>query len=354
MLPVIFRSSLQVIVIIDKNICICYNHLNTVHVEEWRRISMDEHITTAALIIASGKTSGKANFKPDKKIGTITAIERTVVLFQQAGIEKIVVVCGDREDKTPKLVPSMTLTFLNSSERNDMLDNIKLGLTYLQDKCRQVLISYVDVPMFSVSTLQALIDAADKGDVCIPAHNGCGGHPILLHAEHFSEILPYTGKNGLDGAITFSGLKRHFVDVDDPGILSDIQKGKSYEDLLADHDASRLRAAFRFRLLRECAFYGPGAHQLLLLTEETGSLSEACRYMGISYSKGRKIISIIEEQTGYPVLESQQGGKGGGYSRLTEETKELMRRYDAFCIDAQAVFQDLFRKHFDRTDFLKK
>ena len=37
----------------------------------------------------------------------------------------------------------MALTFLNGSSGNDMLDNIKIGLSYLQDKCHQTLISYV-------------------------------------------------------------------------------------------------------------------------------------------------------------------------------------------------------------------
>lgn len=299
---------------------------------------------TAALIIAAGKTSGKDHFAPDKKIGTITAIERIALLFQQAGIQKIAVVCKDKEDRTPKLVPSMNLTFLNSPSDGDMFDSIRTGLAYLQGKCSQALIAYVDVPMFSVSTVKALLSA--EGDVCVPSYRKHGGHPVLIREEHFGRILSYRGGKGLNDAITCCGLERHFVDVDDPGILSDIQKDRSYEALVADHDVAKLRAGFRFRLYRECAFYGPGAHQLLLLTEETGSLSEACRYMGISYSKGRKIIAVIEEQTGKPVLESRQGGKGGGYSKLTKETKKLMRHYDEFCGEAELVFQELFAKHF--------
>ena len=80
---------------------------------------------TAALIIAAGKTASKEHFEPDKKIGSITALERTVILLRQAGIQKIVVVCGDKDDKIPKLVPSMTLTFLNGSDDNDMLIILK-------------------------------------------------------------------------------------------------------------------------------------------------------------------------------------------------------------------------------------
>jgi len=102
----------------------------------------------------------------------------------------------------------------------------------------------------------------------------------------------------------------------------------------------------RIRLVREKPFYGPGVHQLLLLTEETRSLREACRRMGLSYSKGRGIISAMEQQLGYPVIESRQGGKGGGYSVVTERGGDMARRYTAFCAEAKQNLDALYQKHF--------
>ena len=57
------------------------------------------------------------------------------------------------------------------------------------------------------------------------------------------------------------------------------------------------------------------------------------------------MISTLKEQTGHAVLETHPGGKGGGYSHLTKETRELMQRYDAFCTEAQEAFQNLFEKY---------
>lgn len=297
---------------------------------------------TAALIVAAGRTGSKAQLAPEKKTGMITAIERVALLFQQAGIRRIVVVCDG--DGVKKLAPSMNLTFLTSPIGGEMLDSVKTGLAYLQGKCRRAFISYVDVPLFSLRTVRALLDAG--GGAAVPSYNGRGGHPILLEAAVFGSVLSYTGGDGLKGAIDASGAERRFVAVDDPGIVSDIQKDDSYESLLPGHDAAKLRAAFQFRICRECVFYGPGAHQLLQLTRELGSLSDACRHMGISYSKGRKIIANMERQMGGPVIETQQGGKGGGGSRLTQRAAELMERYDAFCLEAEDALQILFQKHF--------
>lgn len=300
---------------------------------------------TAALIIAAGKTSQKEVFRPEKEIGTISAIQRIALLFQQTGIRRIVVVCGNDDSKAEKLVPHMNLIFLQNPSTGEMLDSIKTGLSYLQDKCTQVLISPVDVPLFSVKTVRSLMTS--KSDVCVPSYQGRNGHPILLQAEHFSKVLSYIGEGGLAGAIRASGLHRQIIEIDDKGILSNVQKEEPPNELILHHDLSEVRPSFRFRLHKERPFYGPGAHQLLQLVKETGSLSKACRYMGISYSKGRKIIFTLEQQFGAPVIEGHQGGKDGGFSTITADAEKLIQSYDAFCNEAEQVLQNLFQKYFN-------
>ena len=108
-----------------------------------------------------------------------------------------------------------------------------------------------------------------------------------------------------------------------------------------------LRPVFRFQLMREQRFFGTGAHQLLHLIRETGSLLTACRRMDMSYSKGRKVIAGLESQLGFPVIQSRQGGKTGGFSVLTPEAEDMMRRYDAFTKEAEQTLEKIFLRHFD-------
>ena len=298
----------------------------------------------AALIIAAGKTARKDNFEPLKEVGTITAIQRIVMVFKRAGIERIVVVCNEDEDKTEKIASRMNVVFLHGHGDAEMLDNVKTGLAYLRDKCSAAIITHVDVPLFSVETVRALVEA--EGPVCIPFHRGSPGHPMLLRSEHFQAVLSYSGDGGLEAAVNASGLKRNIVEVEDEGVIANIRAEEAYEHLLAGHDLTKLHPDIRIRLVREKPFYGPGAQQLLQLTEETGSLREACRCMGISYSKGRKITSLMEEQLGYPIIESQQGGKTGGHSVVTKESKELMHNYSEFCAEAERILQELFLRYF--------
>lgn len=227
-----------------------------------------------------------------------------------------------------------------------MLDSIQQGVCYLQDQCTEILVAHGNVPMFSEKTVRMLLDA--EGEVCIPSCHGRCGHPILLRKSCFSRLLAYQGEKGLRGAVEASGIRPNIIETEDKGILSDKNTGTSYEALSESHDVRKMKTSVQVRIRREKVFYGPGIHQLLQLTETEGSLANACQRMGISYTKGRRLISTMEEQIGKPVLATGQGGKHGGYSHLTEAARQIMDSYSAFQEEAEAAVQKLFEKHFQK------
>ena len=299
---------------------------------------------TAALIIAAGRTAHAPRLEPERETGTIPAIQRIAMTFQQAGIRRIVVVCGDEGEKTQRLLPHMPLVFLHSPSTGEMLESVKTGLRYLRDKCDTVLIAHTDVPFFSIDTVRTL--AAAEGGVCVPTYRGRGGHPMALRAEYFPAILSYQGDHGLAGAVRALDVSRQEIPVADEGVVANLRQDGDHQRLVDQHDLAVLRPAFQFQLMREQVFFGPGTYQLLQLTEETGSLLEACRHMGISYSKGRGVIAQVERQMGYPILERRRGGKSGGTSVVTAEGRQLMERYQAFCREAETSLGALFQKYF--------
>lgn len=112
------------------------------------------------------------------------------------------------------------------------------------------------------------------------------------------------------------------------------------ENVKALHPLAKLRLAC------EEIFYGPGAQELLILIEETESVRLACGRMGMSYSKGWKMIAMIEKQLGYVVVERRQGGRQGGKSFLTPEGKAFVEKYHAFAEESTEIIQKIFEKHF--------
>ncbi len=89
-----------------------------------------------------------------------------------------------------------------------------------------------------------------------------------------------------------------------------------------------LSAAVKLTYVRgEEKFFGPGIAELLERVEDEGSVKEACRAMGLSYSKGRAILRRAEEKFGFALISVRHGGAGGGAAALTEEGRRAVDMY---------------------------
>ena len=89
------------------------------------------------------------------------------------------------------------------------------------------------------------------------------------------------------------------------------------------------------RLFAEEKCYGPGVHRLL------GAAS-----MNKAYSKAWSIVRAAEQGFGCKLLRSAIGGSGGGGAQLTDEARQIMEAYDAYCRKLDAYGQELFRELF--------
>lgn len=65
----------------------------------------------------------------------------------------------------------------------------------------------------------------------------------------------------------------------------------------------------------------------------------------MSYSKAWRMVGEIEQGLGVTLLARQTGAAGGG-SRLTDEGRLVLGRFEAFTKDVDEVLEELFRRHF--------
>jgi 8-oxo-dGTP diphosphatase len=72
---------------------------------------------------------------------------------------------------------------------------------------------------------------------------------------------------------------------------------------------------------------GEGRAELLELIDETGSLSEAAKGMGMSYRYAWGMVRKVSEASGGPVVESTRGGSSGGRTTLTPLGKGLLEAF---------------------------
>ncbi|MCF0111853.1 MAG: LysR family transcriptional regulator [Erysipelotrichaceae bacterium] len=107
----------------------------------------------------------------------------------------------------------------------------------------------------------------------------------------------------------------------------------------------KIRPKIRLMYAKEDKFYGPGVHDLLLLIQKTGSVQKACEEMGLSYSKGRRLVRQLEQHMGVPMVERWIGGSNGGGARITEEGLQLMKTYETMLEEISTYTNEIFEKY---------
>ena len=303
-------------------------------------------MTNAALIVAAGMSSRMGDFKPMLNIGSISIAQRVVATFQQAGVDKIVMITGYNAAQLERHLSGNGIVFLRNENyrTTQMFDSVCIGLQYLQDKCDRVLFTPVDIPLFTASTVRALLET--DTELACPAVAGETGHPTLIAASLFAHILADPGDQGLRGALNRCGTQMQLVPVEDRGVLHDADTPEDYRALLKYHNEQLVRPVLSVELAREKVFFDGRAAMLLRLIDETQSVRLACQRMQMSYSSGWNVIRTLESQLSRTLIRRSQGGAGGGRSSLTGDGKLLLERYDAFSEalrdQAAALFDDYF------------
>jgi molybdate transport repressor ModE-like protein len=85
---------------------------------------------------------------------------------------------------------------------------------------------------------------------------------------------------------------------------------------------------------------------LLRMIEYTGTVKDACEKMQISYSKAWSILSGLEGNLGFALIDRRPGGESGGGSQLTAEGSDLLNRYEKFAAEVKRFGGELFNDYF--------
>ncbi|KUK41166.1 MAG: Putative transcriptional regulator, ModE family [Clostridia bacterium 62_21] len=94
---------------------------------------------------------------------------------------------------------------------------------------------------------------------------------------------------------------------------------------------------------------GDGIFCLLCAINETCSLAEAARLMGMSYRHAWGKIRRAEGNLGCKLIVTHSGGPKGGSTVLTLEGHRLVKQYAAFRADVNRAIHALFLQHFGFT-----
>jgi molybdenum cofactor cytidylyltransferase len=122
-----------------------------------------------------------------------------------------------------------------------MGDSIAAGVAARSDAPGWLLLP-ADMPRVKPSTMQAVAQALSTHSVAFAQHQGRRGHPVAFSAELYSELIGLTGDEGARRLV--ARYPAHAVDVDDPGVLIDIDTSEDLKLQRSGDDGGFKPSAF--------------------------------------------------------------------------------------------------------------
>lgn len=160
-----------------------------------------------AVIPASGRSSRFGSDKRKVLINGVPMLERVVGLMTAASVECVVV------DNNP-------------DPDRGMFSSIQIGLAEaVQRNAAVILVHPADMPFVRVDTIRLVIDECQRtGRAVCPRVGKKRGHPLAFPLELARQLLAVDPSTPLNEAFAAIGLVRHELQVDDPGVLRDVDR----------------------------------------------------------------------------------------------------------------------------------
>jgi CTP:molybdopterin cytidylyltransferase MocA len=190
----------------------------------------------AAIILAAGCSSRMGTLKPILKLGKQTILKRAISLFQDFGLEDVIVVVGHRANELISQVEECgARAITNEQFERGMFSSVQAGVNALRPESEAFFVLPADIPLVRTQTIRDLLGAYLGGNskIVFPTYLGKRGHPPLISASYRNEILSYSGGDGLRGFFRKHDRDSEQVEVADEMILFDLDTPADYEALVA-------------------------------------------------------------------------------------------------------------------------
>lgn len=159
-------------------------------------------------------------------------IETVVDQVLNSQVSEVLVVLGADHEKVKQALGERPVKYCHNAEHDQgMFSSVICGLRAIPEDAGAVLIYLGDQPAIPPAVTNTVIDAYNEElyGIVIPVHMHRRGHPLLVDLKYRKEIEKLDLEQGL------RALRHHFpqdvleVEVDEPGILVDIDTPEDYK-----------------------------------------------------------------------------------------------------------------------------
>lgn len=184
----------------------------------------------SAILLAAGRSRRMGAFKPLLPFGETTVIRSCIHNLYAGGVDRVVVVLGERAEELRDHLADLDLSFaLNTNSESEMSDSIICGLRQIGPASGAVLIMLADQPAVGPEVINLLIEKWDGGSkLIIPEHSGQGGHPVLIDCSYRQELETLDPERSLRAFFVAHGSEVERLPVASPYIARDLDTWDDY------------------------------------------------------------------------------------------------------------------------------
>jgi CTP:molybdopterin cytidylyltransferase MocA len=162
--------------------------------------------------------------------GNETFLDRLCRVFG-ARCAPVIVVLGASADEIRSRTLAPVTFIVNPNYQAGQTGSMQCGLRAVPAECPGVLFTLVDHPAVAAATLDALV-AAPLPLLRVPRYQGRRGHPICFFRSLIPEFLALPETGAAREVVRAHAAQTGFLDLDDPGIVVDIDDPAAYRALV--------------------------------------------------------------------------------------------------------------------------
>jgi molybdenum cofactor cytidylyltransferase len=192
------------------------------------------------LILAAGKSERMGRLKPLLPFAGKTFLEQIVSEVGQSGVVNYKIILGHHSPEILTRLPQFQeACLINPTYEQGQLSSLQAGLRAIMDApVDGVLVCLVDHPLINHHIIDHIIRefSTHENPIVIPSFNHRRGHPVIFGRELFEEILTAPIEQGAMAIVRKYQDSILHVEVDDEGILTDVDTEEDYRQLLLKYE----------------------------------------------------------------------------------------------------------------------
>ena len=179
----------------------------------------------------------------DARLAHAAALAQTwgahlIATFRAGGVEPVLVIGRPDNDALALAVAdSHARLVINHDADRGQLSSLIAGLRALPRAATAALVSPVDMPLVLPETIEGIIDVSRTTDAVIvrPTFHGRHGHPVLFKRAIFEELQQADATKGARQVVHADPSRVLDLDVQDEGVLMDVDTPADYDRLSPRH-----------------------------------------------------------------------------------------------------------------------